>query len=283
MWCQPGRAARGHHWPRAGGKVATPSLQRCGGTLPIRLSHPLGVTAAGPRSLVSERVTLLLSKQIGAMAPSATYSPAMAILHQATITPTKAELIQKWVPSQTWGPSASDPISVIGSYRFDDPDGRVGLETHLITAGGVLLQIPLTYRDEPLRGAEGVHITQMEHSVLGTRWVYDGLGDPRFVAMLAAVAMSGQGEALSMVQSDGHLYMAPSNVRIHGGGWSEGPVPVDGFELVSDGVDTSVLQNERFELKVFRRPVLGSRPPIGLTASWTGLEGEVVLAEIRER
>ena len=31
------------------------------------------------------------------------------------------------------------PIEVIGSYRFDDPDGRVGMETHLVTAGGTLL------------------------------------------------------------------------------------------------------------------------------------------------
>jgi hypothetical protein len=147
----------------------------------------------------------------------------------------------------------------------------------------VLFQIPLTYRDEPLAGAEGALITQMEHSALGTRWVYDGLGDPRFVFMLAAVTMTGQGEALIVIESKGRLYIAPSNVRIHGGGWSEDPVPVDGFDLVSDGVATSVLQNERFELTVFRHPAVGSRPPIGLTASWDGLDGEVVLAEIRER
>jgi len=207
----------------------------------------------------------------------------MAILHRATITPTKAELIEQWVPRQTWGPSAADPITVIGSYRFDDPDGRVGLETHLATAGGLLFQIPLTYRDEPLEGAEGALITEMSHSVLGTRWVYDGLGDPRFVAMLAAVTMTGQGEALGMVHSKGRLYVAPSDVRLHGGGWSEERVPVDGFALVSDGVSASVLENERFELTLFRRPELGPRPPIGLTGSWAGLDGEVVLAEVRER
>jgi hypothetical protein len=95
----------------------------------------------------------------------------MAILHRATITPTKAEVIEQWLPSQTWGPSAADSITVIGSYRFDDPDGRVGLETHLVTAGDVLLQVPLTYRDGPLRDSEDALITQMDHSVLGTRWV----------------------------------------------------------------------------------------------------------------
>jgi hypothetical protein len=207
----------------------------------------------------------------------------MAILHRATITPTKAELIAEWVPSRVWGPSAADPIDLIGSYRFDDPEGRVGMETHLVTAGTTLLQVPLTYRDEPLEGADGALIAQVEHSVLGTRWVYDGLGDTTFVVMLAAVAMTGQGEALGMARFDDRWYIAPSDVRIRGGGWTQDPVPVDGFELVSDEAAASVLHNDGFELTVFRRPILGPRPAIGLTASWGGLDGEAVLAEVRRR
>ena len=156
----------------------------------------------------------------------------MALFHLATITPTKSELIAEWAPTQPWGPPADVPIDVIGSYRFDDPDGRVGMETHLVNAGGTLLQVPLTYRDEPLDGAADALITEMQHSVLGTRWVYDGLRDPRFVVMLAAVAMTGQGEALGMAVYDGRWYVAPSNVRIEGGGWTQERVPVDGFELV---------------------------------------------------
>ena len=52
------------------------------------------------------------------------------------------------------------------------------METHLLTAGDTLMQVPLTYRDEPLDGAEDALITEMRHSVLGTRWVYDGLRNP---------------------------------------------------------------------------------------------------------
>jgi hypothetical protein len=63
------------------------------------------------------------------------YPMGVAIFHRATITPTKAE--------------------VIGAYRFDDPPARVGMESHLVAAGGTRYQIPLTYRDEPLDGAEG--------------------------------------------------------------------------------------------------------------------------------
>ena len=117
----------------------------------------------------------------------------MAIFHRATVTPTKAEVIAEWAPSRSWGPSAADSIEVVGSYRFDDPDGRVGMESHLVTGGGAFIQVPLTYRDEPLDGAGDALITEMQHSVLGTRWVYDGLRDPRFVLRLAGVAHDGAG------------------------------------------------------------------------------------------
>jgi hypothetical protein len=207
----------------------------------------------------------------------------MAIFHRATITPTKAELIAAWAPTRAWGPSATDPIEVIGSYRFDDPEHRVGMETHLVTAGEVVLQVPLTYRDQPLEGADDALITEMDHSVLGTRWVYDGLRDPRFVVMLAAVAMTGQGEAVGMAVYDGRWYIAPSNVRIQGGGWTKERVPVDGFTLEADDATASVLRNDRFELTLYRRPVPGPRPAIGLTANWDGRSNAVVLAEVEER
>lgn len=207
----------------------------------------------------------------------------MALFHRATITPTKAELIAEWAPTQPWGPPSDVPVEVIGSYRFDDPDGRVGMETHLARAGDSLLQVPLTYRDEPLEGADDALIGEMQHSVLGTRWVYDGLRDPRHVVMLAAVAMTGQGEALGMAVYDGRWYIAPSNVRIHGGGWTDERVPVDGFELRADDAARSVLENDRFELTFFRRPVPGPRPLIGLAATWDQQPDPVVLAEVRER
>ena len=51
----------------------------------------------------------------------------MALFHAATLTPTKSELIAAWAPTQPWGLPAEVPVKVIGSYRFDDPDGRVGM------------------------------------------------------------------------------------------------------------------------------------------------------------
>jgi hypothetical protein len=207
----------------------------------------------------------------------------MALFHRATIAPTKHDLIAEWAPTRSWGPPADAPLDVIGSYRFDDPDGRVGMEIHLVDAGGMLLHVPLTYRDEPLTDGRDALITEMQHSVLGTRWVYDGLRDPLLVVMLAACAMTGQGEALGMAVYEGRWYIAPTNVRIQGGGWGLERVPVDGFELESDEAARSVLRNDRFELTVYRRPVPGSRPAIGLTATWDGRSDPVVLADVYER
>jgi Maltokinase N-terminal cap domain len=207
----------------------------------------------------------------------------MALFHRAKITPTKEDLIAEWAPTQPWGPPADVPIEVFGAYRFDDPEGRVGMEIHLATAGDTVLQVPLTYRDEPLEGADDALISEMQHSVLGTRWVYDGLRDPRLVVMLAAVTMTGQGEALGMAVYDGRWYIAPTHVRIQGGGWTQERVPVDGFELLRSDTTSVVLHNDRFELTVFRRPTPGPRPEVGLTATWNSHPDPVVLAEVRER
>jgi hypothetical protein len=204
--------------------------------------------------------------------------PFVALFHRATLTPTKPELLAQWVPTQPWAPApGSGDMEVVGSYRFDDPDGRVGMETHLVRFGGELVQVPLTYRDAPLDGVDP--ITEMHHSALGTRWVYDGLVDPQFVVMLAGVAMTGQGEALGMVVYEGRWYIAPSEVRIQGGGWTFERVPVDGFTLGSDGV----LSNDRFSVTLHRRPVVGPRPPIGLVATWPGQDDPVVLATVVDR
>jgi hypothetical protein len=203
----------------------------------------------------------------------------MAILHAATISPTKAEAISQWLPGQAWAPKSADPVNVVGSFRFDDPEGSVGLEVHLVELGDVLLQVPLTYRDAPLDGANEHLVTQMQHSVLGTRWVYDALRDPVFTRVLAAVTMTGCGQAVGLVEHSGRWLVVPTSVRLVGGGLDE-RVPVDGFALQSDAADWAVLRNDRFELRFARRPVAGDRPPIALTATWPGQDVPVVLAAV---
>jgi hypothetical protein len=157
------------------------------------------------------------------------------------------------------------------------------MEVFLADAGGTVFQVPVTYRDTPLAGGGDALIGEVQHSALGTRWVYDGLRDALLVTMLAGVSMTGQGEALGMVMDDGRWHIAPSPVRIQGGGWGLERVPVDGFELVTDDADRSVLRNDGFELTVFRRPRPGPRPAIGLTATWGEIEEPIVLATVEPR
>ncbi len=204
----------------------------------------------------------------------------MALYHKATITPSKLEVIQAWLPSQSWSPPDSGSAEAIGAFRFDDPEGAVGMEVHLVRVGDMVVHVPLTYRAEPMDVATARQVGTMEHSALGTRWVYDGLSDPRFVVMLAGAALTGQGEALGMVVYDGEWTIAPTNIRIRGGGWGLERVSVDGF--VADDLDlaTVTLTSPRFAMRVDRLPQPGTQPSMGLTASGDGLDGSIVLATI---
>lgn len=207
----------------------------------------------------------------------------MALFHVSTSTPTKAETVASWVPTQPWCPPFDGELETVGSFHFDDPAGKVGMETHLVNAGGTLLQVPLTYRDAPLAGADEALAGTLEHSALGTRYLYDGLHDTCYLMMLAGVAMTGQGHALGMAEFEGRWFAAPEIVALAGGGWTGGPVAVDRFERTSDIDHTILFANDRFDLVFHRRPERGARPAIGLTASWKAAPQPVVVAEVRDR
>ena len=206
----------------------------------------------------------------------------MALFHRATITPSKAELLTGWATTQPWFPSGDGDLTIEGAFRFNDPSSRAGIETHLASVNGTLLQMPLIYREAPLDGADDWFVAEIEHSALGTRWVYDGAADPLYQVMLAAVAMTGQGEALGMALYDERWHIAPANVRIQGGGWGTERVAVDNFATTAADHDATVMRNDRFELTFFRRPEERERPPMGLSATWDGQPDPVLLAQIRE-
>jgi 1,4-alpha-glucan branching enzyme len=115
----------------------------------------------------------------------------MAIVHKgASIVPTKTEMVGAWMPHQRWyhGKGHDPVLRRVGGFRFEDPEGEVGIETLLLadTAADpvVVYQVPLTYRGAPLVGGEHALLGTMEHSVLGRRWVYDGPHDPAYVDQL---------------------------------------------------------------------------------------------------
>ncbi len=121
----------------------------------------------------------------------------MAIVHKgASLVPTKTELVAPWMTAQRWyaGKGHVPDLRRVGGFRFEDPEGRVGMETLLLVDDAasppVVYQVPLTYREAPLDGAEHALIGTMEHSVLGTRWVYDGPHDPAYVSGLVSTILT---------------------------------------------------------------------------------------------
>jgi hypothetical protein len=151
----------------------------------------------------------------------------MGLVHaQATIDPTKQELLEAWLPSRSWAAGAGS-VEKLAEYRFDDPDGEVGVETIVWrTPDDALLQVPFTYRAAPLLGAEEHLVGTMKHSVLGPRWVYDGCADPVWAATLVTAVLSGGRQAQMVIERDGVLVDVPARLEVRGSGAPDGPVPV---------------------------------------------------------
>ncbi len=72
------------------------------------------------------------------------YVRAMAVIHQATISPTKQEILDSELCSA---------VTILGSYRFDDPAGEVGVEGFIVETSRGRSHLVLTYRGAPLGGA----------------------------------------------------------------------------------------------------------------------------------
>lgn len=128
----------------------------------------------------------------------------MAIIYDAVLNPTKEHLLNDWVRRQPWFASTgADQIKHMGAYRFDDPDGEVGMETHILKdVLGNLYQVPLTYRPEPVEELQHALITEMEHSILGRRWIYDASHDPVYLRTLARVLRGEQDQADEFMEKE---------------------------------------------------------------------------------
>lgn len=153
----------------------------------------------------------------------------MAVIHAATLAPPKLDLLGTWLRSRAW---AADIICLrtVGSYRFDDPDGQVGIETFFLDTGsGTVLHVPVTYRGAPLPGADEHLLGTMDHSVLGTRWVYDGCGDPVWAAVTARVILTGAAQAPELIDdgSGGRTERTPT-ASVEGSGTGADLAPVIG-------------------------------------------------------
>ncbi|GAA3536663.1 hypothetical protein AFL01nite_11240 [Aeromicrobium flavum] len=149
----------------------------------------------------------------------------MGIVHPTSeLTPSKAELLRAWLPAQPWWPEGAAVPDFEASFRFDDPAGEVGIETFLFRVGDTVLQAPLTYRSAPVDGS--VLVGELEHSVLGHRWVYDAASDPVYVAEASRVIREA-GTEVTMLQPDGTpIARRPFTASVRGSGSGDGSLHV---------------------------------------------------------
>jgi hypothetical protein len=184
----------------------------------------------------------------------------MALLHEATISPRKDELVDPWLRSRPWWDGEAERAPV-GSFRLDDPAGEVGIECFLFgSATGSTLFVPVTYRGAPLSGTDGP-LGTMEHSVLGTRYVYDACVDPVFVATVLHTIRSGGRQAdLVLRRADGTEVDREPSATAEGEGVSTVPHHDPGQPVsATDTSDRTVITAADVELTVMRR--LGEAPP----------------------
>lgn len=201
----------------------------------------------------------------------------MALIYKATLAPSKIELLTRWLPSRSWFSDTAD-LQPVGAFRFDDPDGEVGLESILVAASdGLVLQTPLTYRSAPLAGAEAFLVGTTEHSVLGRRWVYDACGDPVWAAALATAVLTGGTQAEEIVdQGDGRQEPRVPTVTVSGSGSGDARlIRIDTVTSHDEG-PTTVIRADGLELVVVRVVGTGISTEQTLTGRWADAEPAVL-------
>jgi hypothetical protein len=129
-----------------------------------------------------------------------------------------------------------------------------------------VVHVPLTYRPRPLEGGESLLLGTMEHSVLGTRWVYDGAGDPVFATTLAATIATGGANAEELLDDGGQVTRRDPAVSVRGSG-DDDAGPSGPWEVVDDA-DVTRLVAGHAELLVVRRVGVAVSYPLTLEARW---------------
>jgi hypothetical protein len=208
----------------------------------------------------------------------------MALLHKATLTPSKLELLTGHLATRVWFEDSDHAeLSMLGSYRFDDPAGEVGIETHLLGFGsGPMIQVPLTYRAAPVAGADDRMISTMEHSALGTRWVYDACGDPVYVAELVRAILTGGTQVEQYFETDEGRIVRDPTATVIGSGSPGTPVPaIDTVASRFDGANTLIHAGG---LEIVVRHLLTDLPTApgsSLSGTWADAPRPVTLAFCR--
>jgi hypothetical protein len=196
----------------------------------------------------------------------------MALIHKADIVPSKLELLAGWLPKQTWfAADEATELARIAAFRFDDPAGQVGVETLLIRSGSSpLFQVPLTYRNDEVPGASRFLIGTFEHSVLGTRWVYDAAGDPVYLGELALAALTGGSQVDQSWEVDGVRTFKDLDATVTGSGAPGTVIPDihdDHVPATRNDRSSTLVETDHFAFLIARQPI--ARPLASDTAAQT--------------
>jgi hypothetical protein len=195
----------------------------------------------------------------------------MAIVYpHATLVPSKRELMDAWLPSRAWfdGAPGRKPV---GSFRFDDPAGEVGMEGFLLGGEGLsTLFLPLTYRSAELPGAESHLVGTTEHSELGTRWVYDGAGDPVFVQSLLTTILTGAAGVDHEYDLGNGPESQPTNAQVRGSGTPGTDVPTVGSVTSRDDGPLTVVETEARQVVLARVVGTDVAADATLVVTWKG-------------
>jgi hypothetical protein len=204
------------------------------------------------------------------------YGDAMALLYDARLVPPKLALLTAWLPSRSWFTGDAE-VQRIGAYRFDDPAGEVGVETFLLRAdGGPVFQVPLTYRSAALAGKDDFLLGTTEHSVLGTRWVYDGCADPVWASALATAILTGGKQADEFVDRNGRLEPRAPLATVSGSGAPGTSVAEIVTVTCFDKGPATVVTAATVELIVARVVGAAVEATQTLTGSWAGSDPAVL-------
>lgn len=203
-------------------------------------------------------------------------------MSQTTLNPSLNELLRAWLPAQRWFPvkAADFVFAPVGGLTLEDPEGRAGLEVLIVSAtyttadGGSrtdVVQVPLSYRDTPLAGADKAFVGEGTHPELGHCWIYDAVHDPAFIGSWLEL-MRGQGSAPGgtaghLVPSGLRLPTATGKISVLSGEQSNSSVIVD------DGEAAAIL-------KFFRVLSEGRNPEVEVGAALTAAHTSEVPATL---
>ncbi|WP_426006080.1 1,4-alpha-glucan branching enzyme [Paenarthrobacter sp. NyZ202] len=193
-------------------------------------------------------------------------------MSKGTLNPSIESLLRSWLPTKRWFPVKSPDFGLerVGGFTLQDPGGAAGLEVLLLAVtyktsdGGPrtdVVQVPLSFRTQPLADAPTALLGEFTDPKLGLRLVYDAVFDAGFVTAWLGLMRLESAVGNGLVQ--GHLTRGrvtlpaqPTSVRVLSGEQSNTSVIVD------DGGSAAIV-------KIFRVLAAGRNPEVELGAALT--------------